>query len=515
MIKKILHLIKPAQLEIGTWRGYIQGIVLVGVATLLGRLLLNYFNPANLVMFYLIGVTITAITSGLVPSVLVSLLSVLAFDFFLVPPHFTFTVADTQYLVTFIALFVVGIIISYLMARIRQQTEIAVRREHETATLYSLSRSLTIATGLDNTLQTIIHSARETFVRNTVILLPKSGGTLKPYLGNPDFAMNENEMAAALQSFQRQVTVDQGTDIVSGTGVRCIPLKTSRGLVGIMALQGLESPKPWNAEQTRLLEVFTDLAALVIEHNQLVEEARNAQILEATEKLQTALLNSISHDLRTPLVSVIGVLSSLQEEGMNLDDATKSNLIQVAREQAEYLNHTITNLLDVSRVEAGAVKISRQHSDVQDLIGVALEQIGSRIRNHPVTIEIPTELPFISVDFGLIVQTFVNVLDNALKYSLPNSPIDIKARQVGNEISIEIADRGIGIPPDELSHVFDKFYRLQKPNNVPGTGLGLSICKGIVEAHGGHILAQNRPGGGTIISIILPVTVPSEGRKSQ
>jgi two-component system sensor histidine kinase KdpD len=508
MMEEAQHSRNLVKLELGNWRGYVLGIVLVALATLLGRLLLNYFNPANLVMFYLIGVTITAITSGLVPSILISLLSVLAFDFFLVPPYLTFTVADTQYIVTFIALFVVGVVISYLMTRIRQQTEIAVRREHETATLYSLSRSLTITTGLDNTLRAIMRGARETFGCNTVILLPKSGGALKPYFVNPDFAMNENEMAAALQSFQHQVTVDQGI------GVRCIPLKTSRGLVGIMALQGLKYPKPWNAEQTRLLEVFTDLAALVIEHNQLVEEARNAQILEATEKLQTALLNSISHDLRTPLVSVIGVLSSLQEEGMNLDDATKSNLIQVAREQAEYLNHTITNLLDVSRVEAGAVKISRQHSDVQDLIGAALEQLGSRIRNHPVTIEIPTELPFISVDFGLIVQVFINILDNAVKYSPANSPIDIKARQVDHEVNIEIADRGIGIPSNDLPHVFDKFYRLQKPNNVPGTGLGLSICKGIIEAHSGHIVAQNRPDGGTIISIILPITAPSEGRKS-
>jgi two-component system, OmpR family, sensor histidine kinase KdpD len=505
---------RSVQLEFGNWRGYILGIVLVALATILGRLLLNYFNPANLVMFYLIGVTITAITSGLVPSILISLLSVLAFDFFLVPPYLTFTVADTQYIVTFIALFVVGVVISYLMTRIRQQTEIAVRREHETATLYSLSRSLTFATGLDNTLQKIILGARETFKRNIVILLPNSWGALKPYSVSPDFAVNENEMSVILQSFQRQTTVGQGTDIMSGAGVRCVPLKTSRGLVGIMALKGLESPKSWNAEQTQLLEVFADLAALVIEHNQLIEEARNAQILEATEKLQAALLNSISHDLRTPLVSVIGVLSSLQEEGMNLDDATKSNLIQVAREQAEYLNHTITNLLDVSRVEAGVMKISRQLSAVQDLIGAALEQMGSRIRNYPVTIEIPEEIPFISVDFGLIVQTFVNVLDNTLKYSPANSPIDIKARQVGNNISIEIADRGIGIPPDDLSHVFDKFYRLQKPNNVPGTGLGLSICKGIIEAHSGHIFAHNRPGGGTIINIILPITAPIEGRKS-
>jgi len=514
MLKALSRSIKSVRLEIGDWRGYALGIVLVALATLLGRLLVNLFAPANIMMFYLIGVTVTAITFGLIPSITASLFSVLAFDFFLVPPYFTFDVEDTQYVVTFVALFVVGVVISYLTMRIRQQTEISIRREHETATLYSLSRSLTITTGLDKTLQTIIQGARETFGRDTVILLPDgAGGTLKPYVETSDSAMNEEELTVICQSLQHQTMSGQGTAVISETGATCVPLKTSRGSVGIMVLKGLKPPKPWNQEQMQLMEVFADLAALVIEHNQLVEEARNAQILEATEKLQAALLSSISHDLRTPLVSVIGVLSSLQEEGINLDDASKSKLIQVAREQAEYLNHIITNLLDVSRVEAGVVKISRQFSDVQDLVGAALEQMSSRIRGRPVTVEIPIELPFISVDFGLIVQTLVNVLDNALKYSPDDSPIDIKGWQIGNEVNIEIADRGIGIPPADISHVFDKFYRLQRPNNIPGTGLGLYICKGIIEAHGGNIAARNRPGGGTIISIILPISAPIEGRK--
>jgi two-component system sensor histidine kinase KdpD len=512
MLKAISRSIKLVSLEVGNWRGYAFGIVLVSLATLLGRLLVNYFSPANTVMFYLIGVTVTAITFGLVPSIITSLFSVLAFDFFLVPPYYTFTVADTQYVVTFVALFVVGVVISYLTARIRQQTEVSIKREHETATLYSLSRSLTISTGLEKTLQTILQGARETFGRDIVILLP-DGEKLKPYAESPDYVVSEKEVEVACQSFQNQTMAEQMIKILSETGATCIPLKTSRGLVGTLVFKALKTPKPWNQEQMQFMEVFADLAALVIEHNQLVEDARNTQILEATEKLQAALLSSISHDLRTPLVSVIGVLSSLQEESINLNEAAKSKLIQVAREQAEYLNHIITNLLDVSRIEAGVVKISRQFSDVQDLVGAALEQMSGRIRSRPVTVEIPIELPFISVDFGLIVQTFVNILDNALKYSPTDSPIEIKAWQIGNEVNIEIADRGVGIPPADISHVFDKFYRLQRPNNIPGTGLGLYICKNIIEAHGGKIVARNRPGGGTIISITLPITAPIVGRK--
>jgi two-component system sensor histidine kinase KdpD len=275
--------------------------------------------------------------------------------------------------------------------------------------------------------------------------------------------------------------------------------------VGVIAVQTKDFQSKLNIEQEHLLDAYADLVAVAIEGILLAEESQNTQVLRATEKLQTALLNAISHDLRTPLVSVIGVLSSLQDEGMVLDDNAKRNLIQVAREEAEKLNHLITNLLDESRIEAGALKISKQPSEVQDLIGTALEQIGGHAASRPINIDIPVDLPFLSVDFGLIVQALVNILNNAIKYSPDGSSIDVKARQTDREVQIEIADQGVGIPPQDLERVFDKFYRIQRPDNVVGTGLGLSICKGIVEAHGGHILAENRPGGGTVIRLILPV----------
>lgn len=242
---------------------------------------------------------------------------------------------------------------------------------------------------------------------------------------------------------------------------------------------------------------------MAIERTQLAEEARNAQVLEATERLQTALLNSISHDLRTPLVSVVGVLSSL-EGGMELDDTSRKNLIQVAREEAERLNHLITNLLDVTRIEAGAIKVCLQPSDLEDIVGAALEQLGSRSASHLIEVDLPKDLPFVLVDFGLMVQVLVNVLDNAVKYSPPGSYIDISGEQAGHQVELTIADRGAGIPLEDLTRVFDKFYRVQRPDNVPGTGLGLSICKGVVEAQQGKIVAENRPGGGTLIKITLP-----------
>jgi two-component system, OmpR family, sensor histidine kinase KdpD len=237
----------------------------------------------------------------------------------------------------------------------------------------------------------------------------------------------------------------------------------------------------------------------------------NAQVLKDTERLQTALINSISHELRTPLVSIIGVLSSLQEEGMNLDDAAKKNLIRVAHGEAERLNRLISNLLSESRIEAGALKISQQQTDIKDLVDAAIEQLGTRTASHKIKINVPDELPLVSVDFGLIVQTLVNVIDNAIKYSPPGSDIEISAREVLPEVQIDVADKGSGIPAEDLSRVFDKFYLVENPASVKGIGLGLSICKGIVEAHKGRILAANRPGGGTIISMILPAVEGEQG----
>jgi two-component system sensor histidine kinase KdpD len=499
------------------WRSYLQGLGLVVLATLLGQLIHGFFAPTTIAMLYLLSVVITAYLWGLGPSILVSVLGVLAFDFFHVPPYFNFRVTDTQYIFTFLALLLVGVIISYLATRVRQQTESAWRRERQTAALYSLGRDLAVSSDLNSYISAITKRAKETFGHDAIIFLPGSENKdmLKPYVGDARISIDENELAAAIWSYQHQKIVGYGTDTLPNAKARYLPLVTARGIVGVVAITAIDSSDELTMEQELLLEAYADLAAIAIESVLLANEAQNTQVLQNTEKLQTALLNAVSHDLRTPLVSVIGVLSSLQEKGMHLDDVAKMNLIQVAREEAERLNHLITNLLDVSRIDAGVIKMSMQQSDVQDLIGAAIEQLGSRASTHPVNMEIPAELPYLSVDFGLIVQTLVNVLDNALKYSPDGSPIDIKARQIGREIQIEIADRGIGIPPQDLAHIFDKFYRIQRPDNVTGTGLGLSICKGIIEAHGGRITAENRPGGGTIIRLVLPVSKPDHGKGEQ
>jgi two-component system sensor histidine kinase KdpD len=500
------------------WQGYITGTVLVILATLLGNVLSSVFSGANIIMIYLLCVAVVAIFWGLGPSILTAILSVFAFDFFLVPPYLTLAVGNTADIFTLIVLLLVGVMISYLTTRVRDQTEIAKNRERQTSTLYALSRNLTNVGGLQDTVSAVIAGIKETFGNEAVIYLPDPNikGNLLANAGKPNIKPDENELGAAVWSFEHQRKVGSGTDTLPNVKARFMPLITGRKTVGVIALE-IDDPKTQlTMERIRLLEAFTDLAAVAIERVQLVEEARNAQILEASEKLQTALLNSISHDLRTPLVSVIGSLSTLLDQGMNLNEADRRNLIQNALEEADRLNHLVTNLLDVSRIEANAIRLSRQPSNLEDIINIAREQLGTRHGEHPLKIELPADTPYIHVDFSFMVQVFINLLDNAFKYSQAGSPIEISANQSNQELEIRIADRGVGIPPQDLERVFDKFYRVEHPDYVTGTGLGLSICKGIVEAHGGRIVAENRPGGGTVIRLALPIAPEeAEGKRDE
>ena len=495
----------------GDWKGYIYSLLLVSFVTLIAYLVRDLFTPANLVMLYLLCVGIAAVLWGFGASILVSIVGVLAFDFFFVPPFLTFTVNDTEYIITFFVLLMVGVVISYLMRRIRQHERAAVRREEDMASLYNLSRDLATANDFPSYVKTIVEKTRATFGQNAVIFLPfqTSRETLRPYAISLDTSVEGNEMAAAIWSFQHNKAAGRGTDTLPNAKARYVPLSTARGMVGVLSLTAERETKQLSVEQERLLEAFADLTAVAIEGIQRAEEAYNAQVLSQalkdTEKLQTALLNSISHDLRTPLVSIIGVLSSLQEEQISLDEATRKSMVQVGLDEAERLNRLITNLLDVSRIEAGALRINRQPTDLQELFGSALAQFGNRDVHHPINLDLPEDLPTVWVDLPLMVQALFNILDNAVKYSPESSPIEIRGERKEKRIILEIADRGIGIPTKDLARVFEKFFRARRPDNITGTGLGLSISRGIVEAHGGFVIAENRPGGGTIVRINLPI----------
>jgi two-component system sensor histidine kinase KdpD len=351
---------------------------------------------------------------------------------------------------------------------------------------------------------TIITHISQTLSREVAIFLPE-GGQLKLYTASPGLAVAENELAVATWAYEYGQIAGRGTDTLPDASMHYQPLKTTHGVIGVLGVKPASPNSYMSPDQRRTLDAFVNQVALAIEGARLSEQARQTELLEATEKLQTALLNSISHDLRTPLVSITGALSSLEESSPALDEEVRRSLIETAREEAERLNRLVGNLLDITRLEADVMHLHREACDVQELIGSSLEQVGTPLKNRQVKVVIPAKLPLVNLDFVLFSRVLVNVIDNALKYSPADMPIDIRARVSDHSLEITIADRGEGIPKEDLEHIFDKFYRVQRPYNVSGTGLGLSISKGIVEAHGGTIKAENRRGGGAIFIVCLPL----------
>jgi len=491
---------------------YGYALLLVAASFVLSELGSRIFSPANLVMIYLLAVVVAAVYLGRGPSILVAILSVLIFDFFFVPPRLTLAVSHTEYVFTFIVLFIVGLVISNLTALTREQAEAAEARAVQNAELYALSRDLAVAAGLDAIVQAVITHVSQTFGGQAAVFMP-AGDVVKPYAAGSGFIVSDEERDAAARAFREGVAAARaatGGRPYEAGGSLYLPLRVTRGTVGVLGMKPSGSTNRLTADQRQLLDTFASQAALAIERAQLAEQARQAEILKATEKLQAALLNSVSHDLRTPLVSVVGALSSLQEDGDELNPASRRSLVDNALGEAERLNRLVGDLLDMTRIEAGALKVMREPCDIEDLIGATTEQLERRLQNRSLAIDLPPEMPLVSMDFVLMERVLVNMLDNALKYSPADRPVELAARVEGAEVRFEVADRGPGVPPTDLPRMFDKFYRVQQHGSAGGTGLGLSICKGIVEAHGGRIWAQNREGGGMVVSAALPLAGPDE-----
>ncbi len=488
------------------WR-YAAAALLVVVATVLSALIDPVLSQTNLVMFYLLAVVIAAVYLGRGPAVVVSALAVVAFDFVFVSPRLTFAVDDAEYLLTFAALFIVGLVISQLAAQVRTQANAARLREQENATLYALSRDLAVAADTNDILRALKTNAATMFGRRVLVLLPNGSGRDLKLIGEPDSGLDQNERAVALWAFEHNMPAGRDTDTLPAAETRFLPLHTARGVLGVIGVSRGESDSRMNPAQRRLFDTFASLAATALERAQLAEQAQHARMIQATEELQNALLNSISHDLRTPLVSITGALTYLQEGGSGLDEQARAALLENAREETERLNRLVGNLLDMTRLEAGALHLVRELSDMQDAIGSALEQLDRRLQGRRVLVDVADDLPLVPMDFALIVQVLVNLIDNALKYSPASTPIELRVRAMPTNIQVQVMDHGVGIPSQDLPRVFDKFYRVEHPQMVSGTGMGLAICKGIVEAHSGTITAENRLGGGTLITFTLPLRV--------
>lgn len=486
--------------------GYPAAALLVAAATLLCGLVSRFLEPTNLVMIYLLTVVVAAVRLGRRPAMLTAFLGVLAFDFFFVPPHITFVVADTQYLITFAGLLVVGLVISSLVARSQERADVIRVREIQTASLYYLSRDLAAAADITKVLKSVIRNVEEALNAKAVMLLPE-GERLELQAASDGLILDSKEQAVADWAFRNRHPAGRGTDTLISAELLYLPLQTPASQLGVLGVRMEDELDYRSTESRRLLDAFATQAAMAIERVQFSHQAEQAQILQARENLERALLNSISHDLRTPLVTVTGVLASLRDEGMHLNDQARDELLDTAAGEAERLNRFVGNLLDMTRIEAGAIRLNSELCDIQDLVGCAMAAVKQRVRGRTILIRLPDDLPMVPMDLVLMTQVLVNLLDNSLKYSPTESSIEISARLERGWLLLEIADQGPGVPEQDLKRVFDKFYRIPVPEGVGGTGLGLSICKGIVEAHNGSIRAINKSGGGLMMVIRLPLAV--------
>jgi two-component system sensor histidine kinase KdpD len=287
-------------------------------------------------------------------------------------------------------------------------------------------------------------------------------------------------------------------------------MKTLTRTFGVMAIRFTGDWSSLIAQVHRLLEAFATQSALALERVELAHQAELAQNMHSRHKLERALLNSVSHDLRTPLSTITGVLSSILEDGDRLSPDVSRELMENARDQADRLNRFVGKLLDMTRLEAGAVILKKEPCDVQDLVGCSIGAMEQQLADRPLVVTLAPDLPLVEMDLSLINQVLINLLDNAVKYSPAGSSIEISAWCSEGNLQLRVADQGAGVPPDEVERIFDKFYRVPVPEGVRGTGLGLSICSAIVDAHNGSIHAENRDGSGLAVTFALPLMLPEQ-----
>lgn len=486
------------------WMAFGKGLAVVLACTAVNWLMFPYFGVANLIMVYLLGVAVVAARFGRGPSVLVSVMSVAAFDFFFIPPYLSFAVSDTQYVVTFAGMLIIALLISRLTVRLQQQAEASRRRERRTAVLYAMSRDLASRRKVTDLVAVALQQLRDVFDSQAAVFLPDQSGRLALQHSQQLFFEFDPKEAGVVQwVFEHGQQAGMGTDTLPGSRALYWPLLGSQGPIGVLAIRPSREDRLFDTEQLHLLETLSNQIALGLERALLAKESHLAQVQAETERTRNAILSAVSHDLRTPLAAITGAASSLLNWPPGMD-SSRLELIQGIYGEANRLDRLVKNLIDMTRLEAGALQVKKVWHPIDEIVGAALTRLGDRLQRHRVTTNFPHDLRLVPVDGVMIQQVLINLLENAVKYAPPESVIELSAATTGKDILFEVADRGPGVPQGDEERVFDKFYRVH-PAREGGVGLGLTICRGIIEAHGGRIWVEPRPGGGTLFRFTLPL----------
>ncbi|MBV9758481.1 MAG: sensor histidine kinase KdpD [Alphaproteobacteria bacterium] len=490
-------------------RAYLVSALLVAAALPPAFALRQFLAVSNIALVFLTAATVSAVMYGLGPSLFACLLGVLAYNFFFLPPIYTFTITDPENVVALFFFAIVAIIVSNLAARLRSQAIAARHRARVTEQLYQFSRKLAVAAKMEDLLWATVHQIALMLKVWVVILLPSEHGIAVRAGFPPEDMLDQADLAAAQWCWEKNRPAGRESDTLPGAKWLFLPLGTARGPVGVVGVVRDQPGPLLRPDQRRLLDALADQAALAIERINLAQDLDRARVLAEADKLRSALLTSISHDLRTPLASILGSASSLASSGAPLDQATCRALLTDIQDEAERLNRFIGNLLDMTRLESGALQPSTTLADLADLVGATLRRAGKLLSADRVELDLPHDLPMLEVDMVLFEQVLFNLLDNAAKYSPPGSVIRIAARRKGEALYLQVIDEGPGIPAAELEQIFDKFYRVRAGDRGrPGTGLGLAICRGFVEAMHGTIAAANRiDRPGAVLTVTLPVPV--------
>jgi two-component system sensor histidine kinase KdpD len=479
------------------------GCIAISIVTLP---LARYFDTANIVPVFILGVVLVGVRLGRGPAALAAVLSVCAFDFFFVPPRYSFAVGDVQYLLTFFIMLAVGLIAGQLTAGLRFQARVASHREQRAGSLYEIARDLSGATQIDQVVKISSESIERTFHASAVLLLPEAKSRL---LSAPvgDGTSLTIDIGIAQWAFDKGQPAGFGTDTLPGSEILYLPLRAPSDARGVLAIKARNRRLLRIPEQRQLLDTFAALIGIALERVHYVVIAQSAVVHMESERLRNSLLAALSHDLRTPLTVLIGLADVLAMSSPRLSPEQRETAKSI-QEEARRMSALVTNLLDMARIESGQVNLRLEWQPFEEVVGAALNATQQMLKHHDVIVEIPQRPPLVRFDSVLIERVLVNLLENASKYTPAGTSIWLSATTAQNNLRVSIADNGPGLPVGGEEAVFQKFTRGEKESSTPGVGLGLAICRAIIDAHHGKISASNRPGGGAVFTFTLPLGDP-------